>query len=322
MFGLLQSSRIRKLIEQLHHGDSRVKAKEELAKVGPAAIRPLLDEFADCHDYAIREHILIVLGEIGDASAARPLAEILRYGVQLELAERGRPILFFSLLDFRFPSAFRSIVQIEAGAVDSLVPLLTDDIHAMRWLAADALGRIGDPRAIEPLRAALSKNSDDILGTMEKALIALQKHAGSGPSFDFDGSNERINMGTARKLPGKEQEETILSKLANPGRYVHIVIVSSNSLQQIGGQAGLLIESIQGQLDMDVSRDLGEPCDVQWVQINPPVVTDKELTKIAKERWGGKILNTREYRISIKSFVSPLIGSGRALLIREALGGN
>ncbi len=155
--------------------------------------------------------------------------------------------------------------------------------------------------------------------------MALQKkgddHIGSRLSFDSEGSDERHNTSIWRSLLGNEQEETgIISKLKNPGKVMHIVVISSNTLQQIGGHAWELIEEIQQQLEIDVSRDLGKPCDLNWVQINPPVITDEELIKIAKERWGGKIMNTRKYRILIKSFVSSLIGS-RILLIREALAG-
>ena len=58
-------------------------------------------------------------------------------------------------------------------AVDHLIESLKDDHYGVRWRAAQALGKIGDPRAIGPLTDLASK--DETEAVRKTAKEALEK---------------------------------------------------------------------------------------------------------------------------------------------------
>lgn len=59
-------------------------------------------------------------------------------------------------------------------AVEPLIGALKDRDHEVRAEAADALARIGDPRAVEPLNALLGDPRPEVRRAAEKALSRLR----------------------------------------------------------------------------------------------------------------------------------------------------
>ena len=61
-------------------------------------------------------------------------------------------------------------------AVDPLIKVLTTDKESyVRWRAAHALGKMGDNRAIEPLKEALKDEGEWIIGKVkDRAFAALE----------------------------------------------------------------------------------------------------------------------------------------------------
>lgn len=119
--------------------------------LSPAAL-PSYPASAD----SVRRSAARALGQIGDANAVRPLISALRDpGVRA--------------------AAITALGQIGAQAVDLLIGTLRDDDDAhphARALVAEALGQIGDARAVEPLVAAL----DDADGVVAAAAVAALKN--------------------------------------------------------------------------------------------------------------------------------------------------
>ena len=78
-------------------------------------------------------------------------------------------------------SATAKLIQKGSEAVPDLIEALKPGSPLVRYRAAEALGHIGDTRAVEPL-LALHKTLDiDILEAVNKALIVLAQHLASSP---------------------------------------------------------------------------------------------------------------------------------------------
>ncbi len=139
---------------------------EELVPLGPVAVEPLLMMLSE--DSVVRRDAVNVLGRLGDARATGPLLAMLE-GVsssdrQAAIQALGRlrdaratgPLL--ALLGGADSSerraAIHALVHIgDPRSVDSLLPLVRD--VEVGGFAAQALGEIGDQRAVEPLISAL-----------------------------------------------------------------------------------------------------------------------------------------------------------------------
>jgi HEAT repeat protein len=71
-------------------------------------------------------------------------------------------------------AAVEALAEIGPPAVEPLIAALEDSGSRMRADAAEALGKLGDPRAVEPLRGALAVECDgDACGSMDAALEQL-----------------------------------------------------------------------------------------------------------------------------------------------------
>ena len=68
-------------------------------------------------------------------------------------------------------------------AVQPLIKALADQNKTVRGIAASALGQLGDSAAVDPLRGLLRRESDPFVrGQAEKAMAALAAAAGAGAS--------------------------------------------------------------------------------------------------------------------------------------------
>ena len=146
----------------------RVNATEALGKIGNRqAVEPLIEAFLKpIQFWEVQREAADALAKIGDPRAVEPLVKSLRdrysYSdrwvrrtVALALGKLGEP------------------------AVEPLVSILNDEsiLHFDRRNAAEALGVIGNPRAIEPLIRALADRN-----VVESAAWALE-HIGE-PAVD------------------------------------------------------------------------------------------------------------------------------------------
>jgi HEAT repeat protein len=168
-------------------GDVRQAAAEALGRVGnPRAIDPLVSVFADEHLYVrctaedalvnigfracgrliaalrhrmvdVRKHAAAALGRLRDFEAVEPLIMALR---DVQVRER----------------ALEALIQIGEAAIDPLVAALQNRNPDVRKLAAGALGRIGDARALGELeRLAGADEGKVLLGTVAYSALEAAK---------------------------------------------------------------------------------------------------------------------------------------------------
>ena len=129
---------------RLHSGDPEVRAEavEMLGKVGgKRAVASLIKALRDPDTmYEAAE----ALGKIGDVRAVKPLIETLADVPEGEVWSYGR-----------------ALGKIGEPAVEPLIQFLVSARGQAQMAAADALGEIGDQRAVEPLIALLERGSDN-----------------------------------------------------------------------------------------------------------------------------------------------------------------
>ena len=95
-------------------------------------------------DPAVREEAAQKLGDLKDPSAVGPLILILK-------KDKDRSVRW---------SAEDALVSIGAAAVEPLIKMLDDDSWRVRRRAVRTLGKIRDPRAIEPLIVSMKTDDD------------------------------------------------------------------------------------------------------------------------------------------------------------------
>jgi|ERR1700722_397187 HEAT repeat protein len=135
-----QTSRVSRLIGQMHDRDDskRWSAVQELVKIGTPAVEPLIAALKDPRWY-VRESAVDALGEINDPRVIEPLIAVLNDMPSVQSAAKA------------------ALIKIGVPAVEQLISALKDaDARVRRWNAASVLGEIKDPRAVEPLIAALN----------------------------------------------------------------------------------------------------------------------------------------------------------------------
>ena len=137
----------------------RWKAAEALSKIGAPAVEALIGALRH-HDDDVRWKAAIALGEIGDPRAIDPLIMLLcdedrfvKSHAALALGAMGEP------------------------AVIPLLRALREGDGNLRWGAAIALGKIHDPRAIEPLIHALADKYENVRSESATSLAAMGKPA-------------------------------------------------------------------------------------------------------------------------------------------------
>jgi HEAT repeat protein len=137
----------------------RWKAAEALSKIGAPAVEALIGALRHPDD-DVRWKAAIALGDIGDPRAIEPLIMLLcdedrfvKSHAALALGAMGEP------------------------AVTPLLRALREGDGNLRWGAAIALGKIHDPRAIEPLIRALADKYENVRSESATSLAAMGKPA-------------------------------------------------------------------------------------------------------------------------------------------------
>lgn len=159
---------VRPLLNAIRDSDIYQEATDALAQFGASAVEPLVDALQD-RNLPVRNAAAQALGHTGDPRAAKVLLRELR-GPNSRLREE---------------TIVSALVQIGTPIVDMLIKEITGDWSLYRFNAAiEALGRIGDMRAVEPLTAALKMH---YAGTREAAAGALDR-LGWQPGRDETGA--------------------------------------------------------------------------------------------------------------------------------------
>ena len=152
----------------LRDPDHRERAARYLGKLGATEAAGPLTELLPTWDASSQITAVQVLGELGARQAAPEIRE---------LAQRSENPLTRGwaasvLADLEAPYAF-----------DAALPLLRDPSPWARGLAADTLGRLGDPRALEPLRETRPRlwplvEWCSLWGRHRRAITAVKRSAG------------------------------------------------------------------------------------------------------------------------------------------------
>jgi HEAT repeat protein len=159
----------------------RWKAAEALSKLGSPAVPALIGALRHDDD-DVRWKAAIALGEIGDPQAIEPLI--------LLLCDEDRFVKSHAAL---------ALGSIGEPAINPLLRALREGDGNLRWGAAIALGKIRDPRAIEPLIRALADKYENVRAESASSLAAMGKPA-LGPLLrflKFSEGPERLEVVTA-----------------------------------------------------------------------------------------------------------------------------
>lgn len=174
--------------------DYRNGAMDILVAFGKAAVPYLVELLKDANE-EVRNFACVMLGDIGNRLAVSPLILALNDGdanVSHSAAEAlgkigDRSALFplIELLKGDFWVQYSAIAAIGAmrdyRAVPHLLNLLDNEL--LLGAVADALGMIGDPRALHPLGAILPTLDADMAGHVARAMTAIYRAANEAVNY-------------------------------------------------------------------------------------------------------------------------------------------
>jgi HEAT repeat protein len=168
----------------------RIKAAEELMKIGKPAVEPLIAALKGENAY-VREFAAYTLGEIKDRSAVESLivtlndkkVSVREAGTRAlgEIKDHRAVIPLIALLkdeDINTRKyATEALAKIRTPAIKPLISVLNDEDAHVRVEAAVALGLIRSPRAIEPLNAALRDKDKKVRNAAAQALARINRRS-------------------------------------------------------------------------------------------------------------------------------------------------
>jgi HEAT repeat protein len=171
-----------------------------------------------------RVYAAAILGEIGDASAAEPLARALRDAND----------------DLRCQASV-ALAKFGREAVEPLRAALADPDPDVRIVAAGVLGDIGDASAVEPLIGALRDEDDDVRGAAAGSLIRTGSAAVDRlieATKDAD-RNVRLYAAGALKYIGDPGAIDALQALARSGDAEERSVAEDaiEKIRMVGGEA-------------------------------------------------------------------------------------
>jgi len=219
------------IAEALRDEDSQVREKAAWmlgVLENKQAAQPLLESMNDTQ-VDVRRAAIRALGNIKDKSALEPLIEKLsdsdfriRKEALFALSRFDDPLILDLNLkmlkddspDVRSAAISNIKEKLDKRAVDSLILLLEDPDNSM--LAAEALGVIGDPRAVEPLIKAINGNySRNFTPERDKAFkLSAVKSLG--------------------KLEGKAAVKALVKIVKSNTQKTYLRITAVNTLGEIG----------------------------------------------------------------------------------------
>ena len=205
-------------LEDDEHSYVRSSAAEALGKIGDArAVGPLIKALDDCGQEAAE-----ALGKIGDERAIEPLIKALKGNWEVcqraagALGEIGKPAVELLIKTLQDGSVLWPVTEAlgkigDARAVEPLIKVLSDGYSDVRISAVGALGKIGKP-AVEPLIKALSDNDKRVRWQAAGALGAIGDERAIEPLNkvlkDEDEHVRRYAKAALKKLSGEIMADT------------------------------------------------------------------------------------------------------------------
>ena len=169
------------------HADLRNGAMEVITRFGSQAVPKLIALLKD-NDEEVRNFTTIMLGEIGSREAVGSLILTLRdtdvnvrHGAAEALGKICDPAALLPLLELlkedfwaQYPAVAAIAAMKDNRAVPHLLQLLGNDLLA--GAAIDALGEIGDPRALSSLGSILENSDLAISGKIIQAIVKIYRN--------------------------------------------------------------------------------------------------------------------------------------------------
>jgi HEAT repeat protein len=170
-------SKVQKLIDDLYtkNMDARKKAVLELASMGESAVEPLINDLKTVKSIPIQGGSPDALATIGEP-AIEPLVRILYDSESTGMARFGAIMALTKMTDGASWSLNRVLMD---KAVEPLIEAISrSDCKGFMFAnICIALGRIGDPRALEPMKRAFEASKDEawINNVVKEAIEKIQK---------------------------------------------------------------------------------------------------------------------------------------------------
>jgi len=136
----------------------------DLAKVGPCAVPALARALRD-PDPSVAPVAALALDELGDTRGFEFLVEALR--------DKDWQRRVWSA---------EAMAYVGPRAVGSLIRALNDDKPIVRILTADALGQLGDARAVEPLKELLDDENEEVREVVKEAMKKIRRKTHASPA--------------------------------------------------------------------------------------------------------------------------------------------
>lgn len=199
VLGQLKDTRaVKPLIQALSYRDVLEKAEMTLRTIGQPAVEPLVQALKDKHGYVRRE-----------------AARILNYWLDWKPRDNAETVAY--LLAERNSD---ELARLGKQAVELLIEALNHEDQDVRGDAAETLGKIKDPRAIEPLIKAL-----------EDDYCEVGYHEVTGEHFRY--YPVRLDAMEALGKIGQPALEPLIKTLNHQDRDVRVIVVEA--LGMIGG---------------------------------------------------------------------------------------
>jgi HEAT repeat protein len=153
-----------------HDWDINWRTADEIAEIGELAVLRLIEVLANEDGY-VRNAAAIALGKIGDRRAVEPLITAMRYRDEGTYEDdednEARMSAATALGKIADPNSYAPLIETFQDALEKDVSLA--------WYIIDALGMLGDKRAIPILEEAVAHADIDVRKTAASALKRIRE---------------------------------------------------------------------------------------------------------------------------------------------------
>jgi HEAT repeat protein len=235
------------LINVLKDKDSLVKrmSVEALGKLkNPNAVNPLIAIAMDKNnEYFLRRNAVKALGEIADTKAAAPLITLLKENHYTAPISKG--------LDNEFRvEIIRSLGEIKnVEAVQPLIALINNEDPFLSRQVAVALGKLGDPRAIDLLIGILKNNKDSLVQREAAEALAKIGKPSAKPLIGILNDDNYFARGYASFALGEIRETSAVEPLIHVLKDKNLLVraYAAEALGKIGDERAIngLVEALK-----------------------------------------------------------------------------